>query len=296
VHLKDIAKKEAIKIDDTALELIADRSDGSFRDSISLLDQLSGLVDPKDTITVDLIEDALGMAPTKIIDKLLEAVEAKDIELLVKTLDDTFNDGIDSAILVSQLTRRISDQISEKPQLITLLDALIDVPKSPQPQLKLLAVLGAAINQKHPKKTIALSAPSREISASVEELEKQATKPKPKISKKPASQKIESQNFDWKKLIEYTRQNYIALYSVLIKCSYELGTDDLTIYTANGFYKKKLDDSKYSSLLSKCLQDIGVYGLDIHTIPTTPPLKDSQAAAIAAIMGGGEEVSLEPAL
>ncbi|MFZ2125795.1 MAG: DNA polymerase III subunit gamma/tau [Candidatus Saccharimonadales bacterium] len=295
LHLKNIAKKEGIKIDDEALELIADRSDGSFRDSISLLDQLSGLVDPKDTITVELIEDALGMAPTKIIDKLLEAVETKDIEMLVKTLDNTFNDGIDSVILVSQLTRRISDLVSEKPRLISLLDALIDVPKSPQPQLKLLAVLGGAINQKTPKKTIALSAPTREISASVKELEEQVTKPKPKTVKKTVAPKADPQDFDWQKLIDFTRKNYIALYSVLVKCNYELELSDLTIYTSNGFYKKKLDDSKYSALLSKCLQDIGVYGLDIHTIPTTPPLKDSQAAAIAAIMGGGEEVSLESA-
>ena len=99
-------------------------------------------------------------------------------------------------------------------------------------------------------------------------------------------------SFDWAKLVEFTRQNYIALYSVLVKCSYELDGDDLTIYTNNKFYKNKLDDTKYSPLLNKCLQDIGVYGLDVHTISTTPPPKDSQAAAIAAIMGGGEEVSI----
>jgi len=79
----------------------------------------------------------------------------------------------------------------------------------------------------------------------------------------------------------------------LSKCNYEFNDDSLTIYASNNFYKKKLDDTKYSQLLNKCLQELGVYGLNIHTIPTTPPLKDSQAAAIAAIMGGGEEVSLE---
>jgi hypothetical protein len=67
----------------------------------------------------------------------------------------------------------------------------------------------------------------------------------------------------------------------------------LIIYTSNKFYKKKLDDTKYSPLLSKCLQKTGVYGLNIHTIPTTSPPRDSQAAAVAVIMGGGEEVSLE---
>ena len=60
----------------------------------------------------------------------------------------------------------------------------------------------------------------------------------------------------------------------------------------NKFYKNKLDDTKYSPLLSQCLQEVGVYGLEIHTISTTPPPKDDQAAAIAAIMGGGEEVTV----
>ena len=56
-HLAYIAKQEGIKVTDDALKLIAQRSDGSFRDSISLLDQLSSLVDVNDkkTITAKLI-------------------------------------------------------------------------------------------------------------------------------------------------------------------------------------------------------------------------------------------------
>ena len=62
---------------------------------------------------------------------------------------------------------------------------------------------------------------------------------------------------------------------------------------ANKFYKKKLDDTKYNALIHTCLHEVGVSGLDIHIIPTGAPLKDSQAAAVAVIMGGGEEVSVE---
>jgi len=69
----------------------------------------------------------------------------------------------------------------------------------------------------------------------------------------------------------------------------------LSIYTNNRFYKKKLDDNKYSSLLNDCLNEIGSYGLDVHTIATNIPPTDSQAAAVAVIMGGGVEVSLESA-
>jgi len=321
-HLSYIAKQEDIKITDEALRLIAQRSDGSFRDSISLLDQLSSLLatDDKNKITAKLIEETLGLAPNDRIDQLLEAVEKHNLKLVVEILNCTFNEGVDNAILVTQLTANIRNQITSKPQLLPLLDSLIDVIKSPQPQLKLLSVLGLAATPKQTSKSLPLSASVLEVKASVAELEKQAAAEKltmPSHSKKPIKSKldinkdgskikaktshpvdhakIDIDKFDWKKLIDHTHQNYIALHSVLSKCKYELDGTNLTIYTNSNFYKKKLNDTKYSPLLNKCLQDIGVYGLDINIVPTAPPPKDSQAAAIAVIMGGGEEVSLESA-
>ena len=110
-------------------------------------------------------------------------------------------------------------------------------------------------------------------------------------SKKSANIK----DFNFAQLVEYTKQNYIAIYSVLSKCGYEINGNVLTLYSINNFYKKKLDDPKYRPLLFNSLEELGVYGLDIHTIPTAIPPKDSQAAEIAAIMGGGVEVSLDAA-
>jgi DNA polymerase-3 subunit gamma/tau len=315
-HLADIAKQENINISEDALKLIAQRSEGSFRDSISLLDQLSSLVDADKptTITAQLIEDVLGLTSTDDINQLIEAVESKNLNQVIKLLNNAFDNGISVNVLVTQLTTTISNQIADKPQLLPLLDALIDVTKSPQPQLKLLSILGIAASPKPSPKTVALSSPIREVTASVAELERQSKIVTPKNLIKEQSvtdttittkNKIESPKsnekvipnpelFDWAKLVEYTRQNYIALYSVLSKCGYELDGENLTLYTGNKFYKKKLDDTKYTPLLAKCLQETGVFGLNIHTLPTTLPLKDDQAAAIAAIMGGGEEVSLEP--
>ena len=62
-HLKQIATAEKIKVEDAALELIAERGDGSMRDSISLLDQLASLSGDKESITVALIEASIGLAP-----------------------------------------------------------------------------------------------------------------------------------------------------------------------------------------------------------------------------------------
>lgn len=320
-HLKHIAKQENITISEEALELIALRGDGSFRDSISLLDQLTSLTDDKSGITKELVEQSLGLAPTTLIDKLLSAYEAKDLKEIVQLLDNSSQQGIQASVLASQLIHTTRRLIAERPQLLDLLDHLLDVTKSSQPHVKLLTVLAAHAAPK--PKSAALNTPSLSVSAPIAELEKQATKVHPSLPKqKPASSAPVSKQsstpapttahkqepeesaapakprsgievLDWPALVEYTRVNYVALYSVLSKCSFELDGNTLTIYTMNAFYKKKLDDTKYSPLLSDCLRETGAGEPEIVTIGTPPPPKDETAAAVAAIMGGGEEVSVE---
>ncbi|MEP7205184.1 MAG: DNA polymerase III subunit gamma/tau [Candidatus Saccharibacteria bacterium] len=304
-HLKYIADSEKITVTDEALELIAERGDGSFRDSISLLDQLASLADAKLGITIALIEASIGLAPKVIINQLLEAVESHDLPAVVKALDSAFDQGIDGTVLSQQLTMRIRNRIVDRPQLLPLLDSLLDVAKSSQPNLKLLSVLASAAAPKQVIKSAALASSVLEIVASIPELEKQATRKKPKENRVeqppaivPANSTSEATptaaaNFDAAKLIEYARQHHVALYSVLSKANFALQDNILTLYAGNKFYKKKLDDTKYNNLIHSCLHEVGVYGLDIHIIPTGPPLKDSQAAAVAVIMGGGEEVSVE---
>ncbi|RWZ78701.1 MAG: DNA polymerase III subunit gamma/tau [Candidatus Microsaccharimonas sossegonensis] len=334
-HLRYIADEEHIIIDDASLKLIANRGDGSFRDSISLLDQLANLSVPQKGITPDLIEAALGLAPTKIVKKIIEAVENRDIANIAQLLETTIANGISAVTLTEQLTYTTRDNIVSKPQLLPLLDGLLDVAKSSQPQLKLLAVLGSAALEHKPSKTAALSTSVFEVTATIEELSKQAVKAKPAMPRtnhfqaivspalapevssvetlEPESTPVLKQrgtrseavstedtsgaksvsiDFDWKALVEHTRQTYVALYSVLSKCDHKQLGNTLTLYTKSTFYKKKLDDQKYSSHLYEALKATGSYGLIVHTIPTPMPPRSIQAAAVAAMMGGGEEVTL----
>ncbi len=352
-HLRFIADSEKIKIDDQALELIALRGDGSFRDSISLLDQLRSTADKKSGITRALVEQMLGLAPTELVQQLLDAYEAKDLQTLVRLLDESEQSGVQSTVLASQLIQSVRSNLAEKPAFIPLLDQLLDVAKSSRPNIKLLTIVAAHAAPK--PKTAALQAPIAEISMPIAELEKQAIKQKPAmpaqvessrsatITSKPLQPEIEATsgpefnpgakpfagdsgrkgeqsastktnaqegeekkpaepankkaktnpiNLDWKKLIDHTRKNYVAVYSLLEKCDHELEDATLTLYTRNAFYKKRLDDTKHRLNLLKALEEIHAGDLTIETIGTPPPPKDSQAAAVAAIMGGGEEVSV----
>lgn len=340
-HLAHIAKEEGISIERDALELIAKRGDGSFRDSISLLDQLSSLAG-EEVITRQLVEESLGLAASEEVAKLIEAYQAKDLPRIVKLLNASEAAGVQPTVLAQQLIDEIRAQLFDKPQLLPLMDALLDVSKSSQPGTKLLIVLASHTSK---PKNAALSAPMPSVSASVKELQKASSS---SSFSPPASQEQEADNpaqqlssrspgsfketksdeqpkdssaepeesmarngllkatgregdqsnagspieLDWPKLVEYTRQHYVAIYSVLSKCHHEINGSDLIIYTGNAFYKKKLDDTKYSVNLAKSLAEIGVGDIAVTTIPTSPPPKDSTAASVAAIMGGGEEVSV----
>lgn len=310
-QLRFIADTEKIAIDDESLAVIADRGDGSFRDSISLLDQLSSLVDSKDTITLSLVEASLGLAPNSMIDDLLQAVEDKSAPRLVEVLDTAYGQGISPVVIADQLARKIRELAADKPSLFTLLDALLDVSRSSHPDLKLLSALGSMVIAKQAPKVAALATPVLEVSATIEELSKKATQVKPKEAKIELPEKpvtpvelstttskepvgpTDPRDFDDKALIEYTRINHVALFSVLSKCAFRLDGSDLTVYTNNAFYKKKLDDAKYSALLYKSLEALGVFQLTVHIVATPPPPTSSQAAAVAVIMGGGEELDLD---
>ncbi len=313
-HLRMIADKEKIKIDDVALSIIASRGEGSFRDSISLLDQLSSLATDKSGITGKLVENTLGLAPQESIKKLLASIESRDTESIITILEQVNSSGIQPAVFTTQLVGEIRLLLAGQPELAVLLDELLEVSRSHHPALKLLAVLVRYASPKKPSKSAALSYNPPAISAPIKELEKQAVKSKPKeinkqVATEPAAQKPKAassknsrtksntnqnlgKSLDWDKLIEYTRANHVAVFSVLSKCVHENTNGKLTLYTKNAFYKKKLDDVKYRAILSQCLQEVGADDMEIETIPSGPPPKDTTAAAVAAIMGGGEEVNV----
>lgn len=299
-HLLGIAKKEKIVIEKPALELIAEHGQGSFRDSISLLDQLRSLTDEKNPITRKLVEQVLGLAPDELVHKIITAHEQNDLAGLVTLLDSVTERGIPPNLLARQIAHAIRNDIMTHPTLLPLLDSLLDVARSSDPNTKLLTVLAAGLVPKPKTAALAVSIPM--ISTPIKELEQMATEEHPleRPDRKPVTAIIKSKHkvalqdsFDWVALVDTAKKDYVALYSVLNKCSGDMIGTTLTIYARNNFYKNKLDDPKYRPKLASCLATIGKDGLDVVTIATVAPPKDSQTAAVAAIMGGGEVVFLD---
>ena len=97
-HLKDIAIKEKGKITDDAIKLIARTSEGSVRDSISLLDRalVSQSVNVGKPIEDEEVREMLGLADkSKVILLFKEVLNGKEKEAL-KYLNELINDGLDA--------------------------------------------------------------------------------------------------------------------------------------------------------------------------------------------------------
>ena len=97
-HLKKIAIKENGNITDNALKLIARTSEGSVRDSISLLDRalITQSINENQPIEEKDVRKMLGLADkTKVISLLKEVLSGKEKESIT-ILKELINDGLDA--------------------------------------------------------------------------------------------------------------------------------------------------------------------------------------------------------
>ena len=138
-HLRSIADQEKIKVDDDALLLIAKSGGGSVRDSITLLDQLSG----GDKITVAMVNSVLGLVSSDQVDQLIDAAITGDYAGVINDVDGIIADGTSPTALAEQLIKRLGERAitDQRPDFYTMIGSLLDVAKSGMPDAKLLSVL-----------------------------------------------------------------------------------------------------------------------------------------------------------
>ena len=131
-RLKVIAEKEKVKIEDSALELIAVNSGGSFRDAEGLLDQVLTFSDVlnKKEIKAGDIKDLLGLVEINLISEFCDLLLEKSTKKAIQFILEIENRGVDiqefTKALISYLRKtlilsaRISSLPNAKPSIIEL--------------------------------------------------------------------------------------------------------------------------------------------------------------------------------
>ena len=310
-QLMNIAKKEGFAIEEDAARLIAERSRGGFRDGISTLDQLSILATPGQPLTANMVTEYLGLSDATMLGNLLDSYPSDDNDKVLNTFQELENSGASSVVVSHQLLSIARNRLRKNPNLIGLVQQLIEVDRHPHPDLKLLTIFMNSNSQPTekpvaPKKNIAQAATqkpaekptpikSAESAKPTEkpiEKEEKPAEPKKRPDAKPKKTDAPLE-LNWEKVIERAKEKSLGLASLLQKSQWSFDGKKLTIYAGSAFYKKKLDDAKNKPLISEIISEETAMDLEIDIIGENKPPEDEKLAEIAELMGGGEEVKLE---
>jgi DNA polymerase III gamma/tau subunit len=256
-HLASIAKAEHITIDDEALRLLAMQGDGSFRDSISLLDQASA---NGEAITGESVRQLLGIVPKTTLDELMHALETFNPSTVLKTLQELTAWGYKPASIAKQLSSVLREQLHSQsgalsPQnIIALLEKLLKIQASPNPALELeLALLGSVLGESRTETIIAsevnqpvatkkpLPAPKEPVVSTPEVKHDMAPvevqKPTPKREPSPLAE-------SWSLVLAELKKTHNTLYGIVRMAEPRFDGVDVVLAFQFPFHQKRMSEQK----------------------------------------------------
>lgn len=301
-HLRSIAKSEGAIIDDDALELIAAHGEGSFRDSISLLDQARS---QNEHVTIDDVRAMLGIPPAETISRIEQALTSHDPSTVVTELHASYEQGYNAARIAKQLGQSLrSGAISGKPllvkqQLISLLEKLINVPSSSQPQQALeLALLDIALKDSAPVAAATSPSPQPQPQAPISSESVEPTPPTPKqrtqkaevavaeqVIEQPATTAIEAPSVPpeaipkqtvqiqvdetlWPQVVQSIKAQYNTLYSIARMAKAEQTDTGLRLHFSFAFHQKRMNEAKNKQIITDTIKQLTGESLSLECVVT----------------------------
>ncbi len=282
--LKSVAEKEKIKISDEALEIIVKRGGGSFRDSLSLLDQISTLSDEE--ITKELVVSAMGLPEDEKIKELLDKYLSGDVVKITTILKDLLASGVKPETLAEELISNILE--NPQAEYFKLLEKLPEV-KAPFSEAKLLVALtsGVLAEMSFSRATLptstSYSVTPREPSLRDEPLGSagniRLSRQNPGGSLKKT---ISATPFDWGKFLERVKETNDAIYIQLLKTEHNFSNETLEIYPLKKIVKTILERNNNKKILAAAGDGVKI---EIKEVKTNES-KDATLAKFSDIMGG----------
>ena len=306
-HLKKIAKAEKIDITDEALEIVVRRGGGSFRDSLSLLDQVSTLSDSQ--IDAELLNKALGLPAQDALLSILNGYAAGDATRVRETLAELLDSGIKPEVVADNLISAILD--NPQPIWLGLMDKLTEVSRNAYPNVKLLLALTAPATPvapafpvapvPKPHATLATAVKPAAVTPAQKPVAKAKLEPEPEPASEPeptpeptpapapSAPRVESDADAaevWNQIILHCEEVSPGIVRYLHDADYTYANEKLTIYAKKKFNQKQID--KRRNVIAEVLPEGCTIEVNDQTLA-----KDAEMAAIAELMGGGEEVTID---
>jgi len=99
-NLKNICDKENIDIEENALHFIAEKADGSMRESISILDRCNAFL-TNETATLDKVKYILGIADDSVFSEMTLSLVKEDVQEALSLLDMSIKNGKEITVFVN---------------------------------------------------------------------------------------------------------------------------------------------------------------------------------------------------
>jgi DNA polymerase-3 subunit gamma/tau len=319
-QLKSIAEQEKIDIDNNSLKIISEYGQGSFRDSISLLDQASSL---NNKITETELQSLLGLAPSKIIESIIKSIETGSLETLSNNLKNIDEGGYNLTVVCKQLLLQLKNSLLENKtslgpeKILELMKAIVDVPSSTDSLTSLeIVLLGAVIANQD--KTVIL--PKVEVETTIIEEtiidtahvaekedvsrnEEEPTQKKPKAPKATKSNPLDLNEATWQDVLNSIKTKYNTLYGIIRMAAPNFQPDELILKTKFDFHQRLLNDPKNQLIIINTVYDLtgktiklrGIVdkNLDLEVKPQTiegPAETDLSITTINNIFGSSEVI------
>lgn len=280
-HLAEIAKKEKINVDKPALMLLAEHGEGSFRDSISLLDQLGS---SGEKITEQDVRDLLGLPPADLVQSLQESLSNGDTAAALNRLDELRGQGANPALIARLLAADLRTKLISGPAqswAADLLRRLIEVPASYHPDDALeIAVLEACArggSQPIPiNKNVPAAIPIESDSAPVESQEPEespaeektvtAAPEKNKPPKKTPTTDAPLDDQAWEEIVSRVKDQAAALYTALRLATPQFDEGKLTLAFQFPLHQKKVAQAQHKDLIGQIVAEVTGQQLSIDTV------------------------------
>lgn len=263
-HLKNIADKEKIKLDPEAAGLIAQLAEGSFRDAVSLLDQVST---GATTVQADTVRGILGLSEQKTIADFFGALQNNDRASALKILDDFFASGKDPRYFIAQAIRQTRKMLRQAftnqaaAWLTDLVKANEQLKYSPVANLPLELFVAKQIQEPSNSQVDGLQSKADEVIPKLNMKSAQSqpveVKTKNPLTESPPTPKQKGNVTEeiWHKLVNSLQSTNPSL-ATLLQGSHLVDSDngDCTIAVKYKFHRDKITQTKNLLLLEEALE------------------------------------------
>ena len=257
-----IAKQEKIKISPNAINLLSEHARGSFRDGISLLEQVGQTSSP---IDVDDVNTMLGLSSEARLNEIVSAVLEGNLQATKLGLEHAYESGANEAIIASQLGGKFRNLMLsgangfDPKLLIDVQFELLKVPGSPKPRTALeLCLLNLALAKTPPEKPEKVTSvqPVEIKKASISQLVVHKNGNNENL-KETNDRNVKSKQIDlWPKLLQALKNKNNTLYGVSRMAEIEESENAINLSFNFAFHHKQLSESKNKAILSKLLEEI----------------------------------------